>query len=106
MKIVEIKDEIISYLNKAVKIYYKNSDNYKDGDLLVLVTVLNNLAQAYPFQNNLDNTIKSFSKVAVLRKKYYFYSDAQIGIGDREVFVTSSHPFIDKRFAVASCERP
>lgn len=74
-------DEIISYLNKAVKIYYKNSGSYKDGDLLMFVTVLNNLAQAYLFQNDFDNTIKAFSKVAALRKKHYFYSDAQIGVG-------------------------
>ena len=74
-------DEIINYLSSAVDIYYKNGDNYKDGDLLMFLTVLNNLSQAYLFKNDVDNAIKYFQKVAALRKKYYFYTDAQIGVG-------------------------
>ncbi|MDV3573720.1 hypothetical protein CMU59_11685 [Elizabethkingia anophelis] len=74
-------DKIISLLQKSVKIYYKKSDGYKDGDLLMFITTLNNLAQAYLFKNVFNNTIKYFNKVAALRKKYYFYNDAQIGVG-------------------------
>ncbi|SEM65140.1 Tetratricopeptide repeat-containing protein [Chryseobacterium taichungense] len=74
-------EKIIVYLNKAVKIYYKNAGSYKDGDLLMFITILNNLAQAYLVKSDVDSAIKCFNKVSALRKKYYFYSDAQIGVG-------------------------
>lgn len=74
-------DEIIVYLNKAVKIYFKNAGSYKDGDLLMFITTLNNLAQAYLVKSDVDSAIKCFNKVSALRKKYYFYNDAQIGVG-------------------------
>ncbi|KYH07809.1 hypothetical protein A1704_03850 [Chryseobacterium cucumeris] len=73
--------EVIEYLKKAIKIFSKKAYSLKEKALLMFITTINNLAQAYLFIDDFENVIKCFNKVSALRKKYNFYNDAQIGVG-------------------------
>lgn len=74
-------DTIIKYQRKANQLYLQNIGNFKDGDLLMYITSLHNLAQAYLLKDDPINVVKCLHKVATLRKQNYFYNDAQIGVG-------------------------
>lgn len=74
-------DDIIKYQRKANNLYLQHSRNFKKGDLLMFITSLQNLAQAYLLKDDPENVLKCLQKVAALRKQNYFYSDAQVGVG-------------------------
>ncbi|MFP3597063.1 hypothetical protein [Chryseobacterium sp. SIMBA_029] len=73
-------DDIINYQRKANKLYSQHSGDFKNGDLLMFITSLQNLAQAYLLKDEPENVLKCLQKVAVLRKQNYFYNDAQVGV--------------------------
>ncbi|WP_164875568.1 tetratricopeptide repeat protein [Apibacter sp. HY039] len=75
-------ENIIKYLKKSVYIYYGNLDSIvKENKLLVLITVLNNLSQAYIYSKDVKNALKYFVEVLKIREKYNFYRDSQVGVG-------------------------
>lgn len=74
-------DDIINYQRKANKLYLQHASDLKDGDLLMFITSLQNLAQAYLLKDDPENVLKCLQKVAVLRKRNNLYNDAQVGVG-------------------------
>lgn len=75
-------ENIIIYLKKSINIYNNNFESIvQENKLLVLITVLNNLIQAYIYSKDIKNAVKYFFEVLKIRKKYNFYRDSQVGVG-------------------------
>lgn len=81
LSIEKCLDDIIYYQKKANKLYLQHSGNFKDGDLLMFITSLQNLAQAYLIKDDPESVFKCLKKVAAIRKQNNFYNDAQVGVG-------------------------